>query len=212
MVLGLGYSPPNGTWKWQQRECFPPTTVLCTRLPNRDKESIIIINPIDERIHGISRLLQYHTKIQRNKAVFSDGAMSNLLCYGHGNYTEEDEFEGVGPADFDYLKKHVMQCYHKEDEEEISGDARNRSATKIKLNRGILEEDLKIELLRRLKSTTQADGDLGFSPGRVRWSQVVRVHMVASEENNGDDEMANGKLEISCQATGYQIETFLNET
>ncbi|KAG6736303.1 hypothetical protein POTOM_060950 [Populus tomentosa] len=166
MVLGLGYSPPNGTWKWQQRECFPPTTVLRTRLPNRDKESIIIINPIDERIHGISRLLQYHTKIQRNKAVFSDGAMS-----------KEDEFEGVGPADFDYLKKHVMQCYHKEDEEEISGDARNRSATKIKLNRGILEEDLKIELLRRLKSTTQADGDLGFSPGRVRWSQVVVFHL-----------------------------------
>jgi hypothetical protein len=33
--------------------------------------------------------------------------------------------------------------------------------------------------------------------------------MVASEENNGDDEMANGKLEISCQATGNEIETFL---
>ncbi|KAH8511093.1 hypothetical protein H0E87_008578 [Populus deltoides] len=69
----------------------------------------------------------------------------------------EDEFEDVGPAAFDYLKKHVMQCYHKEDEGEISGDARNRSATKTKLNRGVLEEDLKIELLRRLKSTTQAD-------------------------------------------------------
>lgn len=92
-----------------------------------------------------------------------------MLCYGHGNYTEEDEFEDVGPADFDYLKKHVMQCYHKEDEEEISGDARNRSATKTKLNRGFLEEDLKIELIRRLKSTTQADGDLGLSPGRIRW-------------------------------------------
>lgn len=100
-----------------------------------------------------------------------------MLCYGHGNYTEEDEFEDVGPAAFDYLKKHVMQCYHKEDEGEISGDARNRSATKTKLNRGVLEEDLKIELLRRLKSTTQADGDLGFSPGRIRWSQVVVFHL-----------------------------------
>ncbi|KAJ6723897.1 PORTAL PROTEIN [Salix koriyanagi] len=84
---------------------------------------------------------------------------------GRRNYTEEDDFENTGPSDFDYLEMPVMQSYQEEDEEEIFGVPRNRPTAKTKLNRGILKEDLKIELpchFRRLKSTTQADGDLGF--------------------------------------------------
>lgn len=84
---------------------------------------------------------------------------------GRRNYTEEDDFENTGPSDFDYLEMPVMQSYQEEDEEEIFGVPRNRPTAKTKLNRGVLKEDLKIELpchFRRLKSTTQADGDLGF--------------------------------------------------
>jgi len=84
---------------------------------------------------------------------------------GRRNYTEEDGFEDIGPSDFDYLEKPVMQSYQDEDEEEIFGVTRNRPTAKTKLNRGVLKEDLKIELpghFRRLKSATQVDGDLGF--------------------------------------------------
>ncbi|KAJ6880616.1 hypothetical protein NC652_033831 [Populus alba x Populus x berolinensis] len=84
---------------------------------------------------------------------------------GRRNYTEEDGFEDIGPSDFDYLEKPVMQSYQDEDEEEIFGVTRNRPTAKTKLNRGVLKEDLKIELpghFIRLKSTTQVDGDLGF--------------------------------------------------
>ncbi|CAK7349180.1 unnamed protein product [Dovyalis caffra] len=84
---------------------------------------------------------------------------------GRGNYTEEDDFEDVGPTDFDYLEKPVMQCYQEQDDEEIFGVTRNRPTPKTKLNRGVLKEDLKIELpghFRRLKTNIGVDGDLGF--------------------------------------------------
>ncbi|XP_011008188.1 PREDICTED: uncharacterized protein LOC105113635 [Populus euphratica] len=84
---------------------------------------------------------------------------------GRRNYTDEDGFEDIGPSDFDYLEKPVMQSYQDGDEEEIFGVTRNWPSAKTKLNRGVLKEDLKIELpghFRRLKSTTQVDGDLGF--------------------------------------------------
>ncbi|WCJ37293.1 hypothetical protein M5689_018443 [Euphorbia peplus] len=77
-------------------------------------------------------------------------SVASVSDYLGGNYSEEEE-EEVGMTDFDYLEKPVMQCY---EEEDIFG---NR--VKPKLNKGFLNQDLKIEVPGNLRRFTM-DGDL----------------------------------------------------
>eukprot|EP00257_Ricinus_communis_P019201 XP_015578120.1 uncharacterized protein LOC8288297 isoform X1 [Ricinus communis] len=78
-------------------------------------------------------------------------------CVG-GQYSEEEE------EDFDYLEKPVMQCYEEEEEDEMFG---NRP--KIKLNRGFLKEDLKIEVPGNFRRFT-TDGEVGVRKGLLKGS------------------------------------------
>lgn len=77
-------------------------------------------------------------------------SVASVSDYVGGNYSEDEETD-VGLSDFDYLEKPVMRCY---EEEEIFG---NRPKTK--LNKGLLKQDLKIEVPGNLRRFT-TDGDL----------------------------------------------------
>ncbi|XP_065876631.1 uncharacterized protein [Euphorbia lathyris] len=76
-------------------------------------------------------------------------SVASVSDYVGGNYSEEEEAD-VGLTDFDYLEKPVMQCYEEEDIFE------NRPTTK--LNKGLLKEDLKIEVPGNLRRFTMDGG------------------------------------------------------
>lgn len=90
-------------------------------------------------------------------------SVASVSDYASGNLSEEEEKEedGVGLADIDidYLEKPVMQCYKEEEEEEMFGP--RRPGPRTKLNRGLLKEDLKIEVPDNFRRFT-TDGELGF--------------------------------------------------
>ncbi|KAJ4847075.1 hypothetical protein Tsubulata_040364 [Turnera subulata] len=107
-------------------------------------------------------------------------SIASVSDYVSRNYEFDDDDDGfeekrgvgsTGDMDVDYLETPVMQCY-REDEEEMMMMPLPRSS-KTRLNRGMLKEDLKIEVPGNFRRFT-TDGDFGVEKFAAQNSTTVQ--------------------------------------